>query len=200
MIKLSPPKACGYTIFYLKSIIYEYIVSGVQFKITFLKKTCFSVRQVYLHRVEIPPTFIKYHQPGFWSGSVFGKKSPHCHTVCMWTWGVFMEESEAAQSTGHAHSFLGPATGDVFGTLRSGEAALRASQPAASLIAALPPHLHRKCPSGAGEALLEVGWAGVCPATAVSRVVVYLLGIYVDHNETSHEHPQPRVGLCPAAC
>ena len=71
--------------------------------------------------------------------------------------GVCGEESEAAQSTGHAHSFLGPATGDVFGTLRSGEAALRASQPAASLIAALPPHLHRKCPSGAGEALLEVG-------------------------------------------
>lgn len=101
--------------------------------------------------------------------------------------GVCGEESEATQSTGHAHSFLGPATSDPFGTLRS-------SQPAASISAALPPHLNRKCRQSAVKALLEVGWASVCQATAVSRLVVYRIGIYIDHVETSCEHPQPRVG------
>ena len=42
MITLNPPKACGNTIFYLKSIIYEYIISGVQFKITLKKKHVFQ--------------------------------------------------------------------------------------------------------------------------------------------------------------
>ena len=108
--------------------------------------------------------------------------------------GVCGEESKATQSTGHTHSFLGPATRDQFGILRSSVAALRSSQPAASIIGAPPPHLNTKCRLSAVKALLQVGWAGVCQATAVSRLVVYLIGIYVDHIETSRERPQPRVG------
>ena len=42
----------------------------------------FYNRQAYLLRVKIPHTFIKYHKLDFWSWSVSGKKSTHCHTIC----------------------------------------------------------------------------------------------------------------------
>lgn len=157
----------------------------------------FYNRQAYLLRVKIPHTFIKYHKLNFWSWSISGKKSTLSHSMHMQE-GASGEESEAAQSTGQAHSFLGSATGDPFGTLRSSGAVLQ-SRWACCLHHCCPQNLAWKCPQSAVKALLEVGWAGVGQATALRGLVVHLTGIYTDHIRTSHEHPRPRPGLCPEA-